>query len=103
MGAGVGGGRATGKRLEGARGDLLRVALRGSRAHPAIHLYLADALWSINERLAGRPGADLAPLSRGILADYVALALEEAEQMKQAPGTTTSMAEARAMMEGLGG
>lgn len=45
--------------------------------------YLAVALWSINERLAGRPGADLEPLGNQWAGDLLLLAYEQRKALKE--------------------
>lgn len=61
----------------------MALAIRHIGMHPAF-LVRADALlWSINERLAGRYGADLPPLGPEWLDDLLVIAQATAEQEEQ--------------------
>lgn len=51
--------------------------------HPAVDLHLCALLESINERLGGGQGADIAPLDTSYLDDLLALAEDEARRQEE--------------------
>lgn len=71
----------TPKRIEGGYGRLLQVALDYNRRHPEIDTRVDALLWSINERLGGRPGLEIEPLGTTWLDDLWRLSVEESRRM----------------------
>ena len=61
----------------------MRAHLAQGQLHPEWLDYVACALWSLNERAAGRPGLDLEPLPRAYLSDVLEVALAESEHLAQ--------------------
>ena len=63
---------------------LARACIGQRQTHPEVVQFVTAALWSINERLGGGAGADLAPLGTRWVDDVLSHAQMESEAIEKA-------------------
>ncbi len=64
---------------EFSRLGIVDACLRARVGHPAVVTWFANALYSINERLAGREGVDLKPLGSDFAEDALDILMKRSE------------------------